>query len=43
MGRKEVLALLRQDEYISGEEIRKKLGVSRAAVWKSVQALRAEG
>lgn len=43
MGRKEVLALLRQDEYISGEEISKKLGVSRAAVWKSVQALRAEG
>ncbi len=43
MGRKEVLALLRQDEYISGEEISKTLGVSRAAVWKSVQALRAEG
>lgn len=43
MGRSEVLALLRQDEFISGEEISRKLGVSRAAVWKSVQALRAEG
>ena len=43
MSRSEVLALLRQDEYISGEEISRQLGVSRAAVWKAVRALRAEG
>lgn len=43
MSRSEVLALLRQDEYISGEEISRRLGVSRAAVWKAVRALRAEG
>ena len=43
MSRSEVLALLRQDEYISGEEISRQHGVSRAAVWKAVRALRAEG
>lgn len=43
MSRSEVLALLRRDEYISGEEISRQLGVSRAAVWKAVRALRAEG
>lgn len=43
MGRNEVLALLREGEYISGEEISRALGVSRAAVWKAVRALRAEG
>lgn len=43
MGRNEVLALLREGEYISGEEISRTLGVSRAAVWKAVRALRAGG
>ncbi|MDD5863461.1 MAG: biotin--[acetyl-CoA-carboxylase] ligase [Firmicutes bacterium] len=40
-----LLALLEEgrDRYISGEEIAKALQVSRAAVWKAVQALRAEG
>ena len=43
MSKGDVLALLREDEYISGEEISRKLGVSRAAVWKAVKALRGEG
>ena len=32
MGKAEVLALLRDGEYISGEEISRSLGISRAAV-----------
>ncbi len=31
------------DEYVSGEAISDKLGLSRAAVWKHVEALRAHG
>ena len=41
MGKAEVLSLLRDGEYVSGEEISRALGVTRAAVWKAVQALRA--
>ena len=38
---KQVLSLLKQtDGYLSGEEISRQLGVSRAAVWKAVKALR---
>lgn len=33
----------RPDSYFSGEEIAEKLGVSRAAVWKAVNALRRSG
>lgn len=40
MGKAEVLSLLRDGEYVSGEEISRALGVTRAAVWKAVQALR---
>lgn len=43
MGKAEVLSLLRDGEFVSGEEISRRLGVSRAAVWKAVKALRAEG
>lgn len=43
MGKREVLALLRDGEYVSGEEISKALHISRAAVWKSVKALRSDG
>lgn len=43
MGKAEVLALLRDGTYVSGEEISRILGVSRAAVWKNVRALREEG
>lgn len=39
-----VLALLRQEPgYLSGQEMSNRLGVSRAAVWKAVEALRKEG
>ena len=43
MGKAEVLALLREEEYVSGEEISRALGVSRAAVWKAIDALRDDG
>lgn len=39
-----VLELLRQEgTYLSGQEMSSRLGVSRAAVWKAVEALRQEG
>ena len=42
---KKVLELLREagDNYISGEEIATRLGVSRTAVWKHIRALKAAG
>lgn len=45
MSRKTVLALLRAqgEEFLSGEEISGRLGLSRTAVWKAVDALRREG
>ena len=45
MSRRDVLALLRQREgdYISGQEISDRLGLSRTAIWKAVDALRREG
>ena len=44
MLRDQVLALLRQGEKpISGEEMSRELGVSRAAVWKVMRGLRGEG
>ena len=43
--KQKVLSFLRenQDKYISGTQIAKELGVSRAAVWKAVEALRKDG
>jgi BirA family biotin operon repressor/biotin-[acetyl-CoA-carboxylase] ligase len=35
--------LARKGEHVSGEELAHELAVSRAAVWKHIQALRAEG
>lgn len=35
--------LRRKQDYVSGEEISQLLGVSRAAVWKHIKALREEG
>ena len=35
--------LMECEDYISGEEIGEKLGVSRAAVWKNINALRKDG
>ena len=45
MSRETVLALLRRQEgdFVSGEEISRQLGLSRAAVWKAVDALRRDG
>ena len=39
-----VLSLLREEEgFLSGEALSRRLGLSRAAVWKAVDALRKEG
>lgn len=45
MGKEQVLALLKtaKDSYISGERMSEELGVSRAAVWKDISALREDG
>lgn len=44
MVKDEVLALLRAStDAVSGEQMSRRLGVSRAAVWKAVDQLRAEG
>ncbi|MDD5617617.1 MAG: biotin--[acetyl-CoA-carboxylase] ligase [Candidatus Omnitrophica bacterium] len=40
----EILFLLRHsDTYVSGEEISKRLGISRSAIWKHIQELRQVG
>lgn len=43
--RAKILSLLRSagDSYLSGEEIARRLGVSRTAVWKHIQELRESG
>ena len=42
--RDEVLSLLREEgEFLSGQEVSRRLGLSRAAVWKAVDALRGAG
>ena len=44
MSKESVLRLLTgADDYVSGERMSEVLGVSRAAVWKSIQSLRAAG
>ena len=45
MGRERVYQLLqeRRGKFFSGQEISKRLGVSRAAVWKSIDRLRRDG
>ena len=45
MSRQAVLALLREREgdFVSGGEIGRRLGLSRAAVWKAVEGLRQDG
>lgn len=44
MSRNDVLTLLRREEgFLSGQELSRRLGLSRAAVWKAVDALRREG
>ena len=42
--KEKILALLRtSSDYISGQAICEKLGVSRTAVWKNINVLKAEG
>ncbi len=43
--REKILNILRdrKEGYISGEELSKKLGISRTAIWKHIQALKREG
>lgn len=42
--REAVLSLLREEEgFLSGQELSRRLGLSRAAVWKAVDALRGAG
>ena len=45
MSREKVLSLLLEqgDRYVSGEAMSRALGISRAAVWKAIEALRQEG
>lgn len=45
MGRETVLALLKSadDAYLSGSEMSRALGITRAAVWKSIESLRQDG
>ena len=43
MTKEEVLQLLRAGGYVSGEQISRQFGVSRAAVWKLIASLRQEG
>lgn len=45
MSREKVLSLLleRPAEYLSGEAMSRTLGISRAGVWKAIEALRQEG
>ena len=43
MDKQELLALLRREAYVSGAELGRRLGVSRAAVSKAVAALKKEG
>ena len=38
-----VLALLLDGGYVSGEQLSERLGMTRAAIWKHIQALREEG
>lgn len=38
-----LLALLKSGEYISGEDLAEKIGVSRTAIWKNIQTLKSDG
>ncbi len=42
---KQVLSILRREagEYISGQSVSRRLGVSRTAVWKAIEGLRGKG
>ena len=38
-----ILEMLCKSEYMSGEDMSRELGMTRAAVWKKIEALRLEG
>jgi len=39
-----ILEIFREsDEFVSGEELSEKLGITRAAIWKHIESLRADG
>ena len=35
--------LLKEENYVSGEELARQTGVSRAAVWKAIKSLKKSG
>ena len=43
MKEKVLRALRDEDDYVSGQALCEKLGVSRTAVWKAIQSLREDG
>ncbi|NTV27824.1 MAG: biotin--[acetyl-CoA-carboxylase] ligase [Methanothrix sp.] len=43
MGREEILGFLGSGEWVSGEEMALRQGISRAAVWKQIRGLRLRG
>ena len=45
MSRRTILKLLQENEgqFVSGERISEEMGITRAAIWKSIDALRKEG
>ena len=38
-----LLRLLKDENYVSGEELARQTGVSRAAVWKAIKSLKKSG
>ncbi len=43
MSKEKVYELLHGEGYVSGQELSRRLGISRAAVWKSIDSLRRDG
>ena len=43
MTKEDVLKLLQGGGYVSGQRMSEQLGLSRAAIWKAIDRLRAEG
>lgn len=43
MSKEKVYQLLHASDYVSGQELSRRLGVSRAAIWKAIDSLRRDG
>ena len=41
--KKEILEILNENDYVSGEKIAEKLSVSRTAIWKQINNLKKMG